>query len=280
MERPTDGNDNDTGWASRLAGRALPAAARSAREGDRARRIHPHHAAPRHAARKDLPQHGGARPHQVDRRSAAKRSPASIASSPRGHAQGHSRPLLRPGVPRPADPRHRQGALCRRTRRGGAGGRSACRRGSGAAHRRGLRGAPGDLRRGRGADNKILVHAELKPAGTFADLKHLKGRKGTNIALDYRLRRGDVDKAFATAAHVFEHTFRTQKCLHLALEPYASIGDWGKPASPSTAERRVLRSCAPRSRGCSAGRRTAYASRCPISAAASAASSTSSSKRW
>ena len=76
------------------------------------------------------------------------------------------------------------------------------------------------------ADNKILVHAELKPAGTFADLKHLKGRKGTNIALDYRLRRGDVDKAFATAAHVFEHTFRTQKCLHLALEPYASIGDW------------------------------------------------------
>jgi CO/xanthine dehydrogenase Mo-binding subunit len=76
------------------------------------------------------------------------------------------------------------------------------------------------------ADNKILVHEELKPAGTFADLKHLKGRKGTNIALDYRLRRGDVDKAFAGAAHVFEHTFRTQKCLHLALEPYASIGDW------------------------------------------------------
>jgi CO/xanthine dehydrogenase Mo-binding subunit len=76
------------------------------------------------------------------------------------------------------------------------------------------------------ADNKVLVHQELRPAGTFADLKHLKGRKGTNIALDYRLRRGDVDKAFADAAHVLEHTFRTQKCLHLALEPYASIGDW------------------------------------------------------
>jgi CO/xanthine dehydrogenase Mo-binding subunit len=76
------------------------------------------------------------------------------------------------------------------------------------------------------AENKILVHAELKPAGTFADLKHLKGRKGTNIALDFRLRRGDVEKAFARAAHVFEHTFRTQKVLHLALEPYASIADW------------------------------------------------------
>jgi CO/xanthine dehydrogenase Mo-binding subunit len=75
-------------------------------------------------------------------------------------------------------------------------------------------------------ENKVLVHQELKPAGTFADLKHLKGRKGTNVALDYRLRRGDVDKAFADAANVFEHTFRTQKCLHLALEPYCSIGDY------------------------------------------------------
>ena len=78
------------------------------------------------------------------------------------------------------------------------------------------------------ADNKILVHEELKPAGTFADLKHLKGRRGTNIALDFKLRRGDVDKAFAEAAHVFEHTFRTQKVLHLALEPFASIADWNE----------------------------------------------------
>jgi CO/xanthine dehydrogenase Mo-binding subunit len=76
------------------------------------------------------------------------------------------------------------------------------------------------------ADNKTLVHDELRPAGTFADLKHLRGRKGTNIALDYKLRRGDVDKAFAEAAHVFEHTFRTQKCLHVALEAHASIADW------------------------------------------------------
>ena len=75
-------------------------------------------------------------------------------------------------------------------------------------------------------ENKTLVHEELKPAGTFADLKHLKGRKGTNIALDFKLRRGDVDKAFAEAAQVFEHTFRTQKVLHVALEPYASIADW------------------------------------------------------
>src|SRR6476661_7318289 len=78
------------------------------------------------------------------------------------------------------------------------------------------------------AENRTLVHEELRPAGTFADLKHLKGRKGTNIALDFKLRRGDVDRAFAEAAHVFEHTFHTQKVLHLALEPFASIADWNE----------------------------------------------------
>jgi CO/xanthine dehydrogenase Mo-binding subunit len=76
------------------------------------------------------------------------------------------------------------------------------------------------------AQNKILVHDELKPAGTFADLKHLKGVKGTNVALDYQLRRGDVEKAFAQAAHVFEHEFRTQKVLHLPFEPFVSIADY------------------------------------------------------
>jgi CO/xanthine dehydrogenase Mo-binding subunit len=73
--------------------------------------------------------------------------------------------------------------------------------------------------------SSVHVHDELKPAGSFADLKHLKGRKATNLALDAKLRRGDVDKAFADAVHVFEHTFRTQKCVHLAFEPFASIAD-------------------------------------------------------
>jgi CO/xanthine dehydrogenase Mo-binding subunit len=74
--------------------------------------------------------------------------------------------------------------------------------------------------------SKIYVHDTLRPAGTFADLKHLKGAKDTNLALDFRLRRGDVDKAFASAAHVFEHEFKTQKCLHLSFEPFASIADY------------------------------------------------------
>ncbi len=72
---------------------------------------------------------------------------------------------------------------------------------------------------------KTYVHDELKPAGTFADLKHLKGLRDTNLALTAKLRLGDVDKALAEADHVFDHTFRSQKCLHVAFEPFASIAD-------------------------------------------------------
>ena len=143
--------DNDAKRPNRRPGRALAAAARGAREGHGARRVHPHHAASRHAARKDLPQHGRPWPHQVDRhqrgQEAARRHPRRHL---RGRAQGHPRPLLRPGLPRPADPRHRQGALCRRAGRGRARRRPARRRGGGAAHRRGIRGAAGRIRRGRG----------------------------------------------------------------------------------------------------------------------------------
>ncbi len=74
-------------------------------------------------------------------------------------------------------------------------------------------------------DGAVIVHDVLKPAGTFADLKHLAGRSGTNVALDFHLRRGDVDKAFAAADRVFEHTFKTQQCLHLPFEPLVAVAD-------------------------------------------------------
>jgi CO/xanthine dehydrogenase Mo-binding subunit len=70
-----------------------------------------------------------------------------------------------------------------------------------------------------------IVHEVLKPAGTFPDLKHLQGRQNTNVALDFHLRRGDVERGFAQADHVFEHTFRTQQVLHLPLEPFVSVAE-------------------------------------------------------
>ena len=76
--------------------------------------------------------------------------------------------------------------------------------------------------------SKTIVHDVLKPAGTFPDLKHLEGRKGTNVALDFQLRRGDAKKVFAEAAHVFEHTFRTQQVMHTPLEPMVSVAEPGQ----------------------------------------------------
>jgi CO/xanthine dehydrogenase Mo-binding subunit len=75
--------------------------------------------------------------------------------------------------------------------------------------------------------SSAIVHDELKPAGTFADLKHLAGRKNTNVALDYQLRRGDVKRAMASADHVLEHTFKTQQCMHTPLEPIVALAEPG-----------------------------------------------------
>jgi CO/xanthine dehydrogenase Mo-binding subunit len=73
--------------------------------------------------------------------------------------------------------------------------------------------------------SEAIVHDELRPAGTFPDLKHLKGRKSTNVALDFKLRRGDVEKGFAQSDHVFEHRFTIQPVMHTPLEPMVSIGE-------------------------------------------------------
>jgi CO/xanthine dehydrogenase Mo-binding subunit len=73
---------------------------------------------------------------------------------------------------------------------------------------------------------KVHVHDRLRPAKSFADLKHLKDATNTNTALDYRLRRGDFDAAYAAAEHKFEHEFKTQKVLHLPFEPFACICDY------------------------------------------------------
>jgi CO/xanthine dehydrogenase Mo-binding subunit len=77
------------------------------------------------------------------------------------------------------------------------------------------------------ASSAAIVHEVLKPAGIFPDLKHLEGRKNTNVALDFHLRRGDVEAGFAAADRIFEHSFRTQQVMHTPLEPMVSVADAG-----------------------------------------------------
>src|SRR5438045_4158725 len=73
--------------------------------------------------------------------------------------------------------------------------------------------------------SEAIVHDELKPAGTFPDLKHLKGKKNTNVALDFHLRRGNQEKAMQAADRVFEHRFRSQQVMHTPLEPLVSVAE-------------------------------------------------------
>jgi CO/xanthine dehydrogenase Mo-binding subunit len=73
--------------------------------------------------------------------------------------------------------------------------------------------------------SKAIVHDVLKPAGTFPDLKHLKGRANTNVALDFHLRRGNASGVMKSAHRVFEHRFRTQQVMHTPLEPLVSVAE-------------------------------------------------------
>ncbi len=73
--------------------------------------------------------------------------------------------------------------------------------------------------------SKAIVHDVLKPAGTFPDLKHLKDRRNTNVALDFHLRRGDAAGAMKKAARIFEHRFTTQQVMHTPLEPLVSLAE-------------------------------------------------------
>jgi len=73
--------------------------------------------------------------------------------------------------------------------------------------------------------SKAIVHDVLRPAGTFPDLKHLKDRRNTNVALDFHLRRGDAAAAMNKAERVFEHRFTTQQVMHTPLEPLVSVAE-------------------------------------------------------
>lgn len=73
--------------------------------------------------------------------------------------------------------------------------------------------------------SSAFVHDQLKPAQTFADLKHLAGRSNTNVLIEFKLDRGNVEQAFAGADRVFEHTFKTPTVTHTPLEPLVSLAE-------------------------------------------------------
>lgn len=68
-----------------------------------------------------------------------------------------------------------------------------------------------------------LVHEQHRPAKTFADLAHVQAGKQSNICYHFKLRTGDVDKAFAEADRIFEDTFSSPPAQHLPMEPHVTL---------------------------------------------------------
>lgn len=69
-----------------------------------------------------------------------------------------------------------------------------------------------------------LVHESVKlPTSGFADLAELKPVEGTNVCTHFRLNRGDIQKGFAEADHIFEDTFTLPATQHSFLETHACI---------------------------------------------------------
>lgn len=68
-----------------------------------------------------------------------------------------------------------------------------------------------------------LVHEEHRPAKAFADLAHVKAGQKSNICYHFKLRTGDVEKAFAQADRIFEDTFSSPPAQHMPMEPHVTL---------------------------------------------------------
>jgi len=68
-----------------------------------------------------------------------------------------------------------------------------------------------------------LVHEQHRPAKAFADLAHVKAGQKSNICYQFKLRLGDVDKAFAEADRVFQDTFSSPPAQHMPMEPHVTL---------------------------------------------------------
>ncbi|MBI4524308.1 MAG: xanthine dehydrogenase family protein molybdopterin-binding subunit [Deltaproteobacteria bacterium] len=68
-----------------------------------------------------------------------------------------------------------------------------------------------------------LVHEKLRPAKAFADLAHIEANQRSNICYHFKLRKGNVEKAFAEADRIFEDTFSSPPAQHVPMEPHVTL---------------------------------------------------------
>jgi len=66
----------------------------------------------------------------------------------------------------------------------------------------------------------ILLHEALD---TYVAAPGMNPLKGTNICNHHQLKKGDVEKGFAEADHIFEDVFTTQPVQHAFIEPHGAV---------------------------------------------------------
>ena len=71
------------------------------------------------------------------------------------------------------------------------------------------------------------VHETTSGAGELHGYRYQAAKEftGTNICYRFTYRKGDVDKGFRKAAHVFEDTFTFPRVQHYSMEPHGVIAD-------------------------------------------------------
>src|SRR4029077_10453362 len=71
-----------------------------------------------------------------------------------------------------------------------------------------------------------LGHEQHRPAKALADTAHSQAGQQSNICYHFKLRTGDVEKAFAEADRIFEDTFRSQPAPQGLMTPQVHIADY------------------------------------------------------
>lgn len=71
------------------------------------------------------------------------------------------------------------------------------------------------------AEDARLIHPDL---GSYDHVPWFFPQGGTNIAHWRKVRKGDVEKAFAEADYVYEETYRVPRYAHCAIEPHGAVG--------------------------------------------------------
>jgi CO/xanthine dehydrogenase Mo-binding subunit len=71
---------------------------------------------------------------------------------------------------------------------------------------------------GTAIEGRAYVHDELRPSAVFGDLRHLRGKRDTNVNYQYTLRHGDAAGAAAEAAHTVSGEFWCPPTHHVPIE--------------------------------------------------------------